>query len=151
MIIEQATVEDAVMILNLQKLAYQDEAAIYDDYAIPPLTQTLGQIRADFGTRLFLKAEINEQIVGSVRAYIEQGTCFVGRLVVHPDHRSHGIGTALMAAIEERFAEAQRYELFTGSKSKRNLYLYQKLGYRPFRFQRVSDKLTLVFLEKPGT
>jgi hypothetical protein len=33
--------------LALQKLAYRSEAEIYDDYTIPPLTQTLGEMRAD--------------------------------------------------------------------------------------------------------
>jgi hypothetical protein len=40
MIIEQAGVEDAGEILRLQKLAYQSEARIYNDYTIPPLLQT---------------------------------------------------------------------------------------------------------------
>jgi hypothetical protein len=31
-----------------------------------------------------------------------------------------------MHAIEEHFRVADRYELFTGHKSVRNLYLYQK-------------------------
>jgi hypothetical protein len=47
-IIERASVEDAQEILALQRLAYQSEAEIYDDYSIPPLTQTLEAIRADF-------------------------------------------------------------------------------------------------------
>lgn len=151
MIITQATIDDAQAILTLQKLAYQDEAAIYDDYTIPPLTQTLEQIQRDFGDWLFLKATINGEIVGSVRAQMEQETCFVGRLIVHPDHRNRGIGTQLMDEIEKRFDHVERYELFTGNKSERNLYLYQKLGYRPFKTVGLSEKVTLVFLEKYGT
>ena len=52
MMIERAKIEDAKEILDLQKLAYQSEAEIYNDYTIPPLTQTLeemephGQARA---------------------------------------------------------------------------------------------------------
>lgn len=53
-----------------------------------------------------------------------------------------------MHEIEKHFPEAERYELFTGHKSERNLHLYRKLGYRPFRSQRVTEKLTLVFLEQ---
>jgi hypothetical protein len=41
MMITQAAAADAAEILALQKLAYQSEAAIYQDYSIPPLTQTL--------------------------------------------------------------------------------------------------------------
>ena len=39
--ITTAIIEDAAAILVLQRLAYQSEAAIYDDFTIPPLTETL--------------------------------------------------------------------------------------------------------------
>jgi hypothetical protein len=41
MIIEEATVSDAEEILALQKLAYQSEAEIYNDFGISPLVQIL--------------------------------------------------------------------------------------------------------------
>jgi len=151
MIITQATDADAEEILELQRLAYQSEAAIYLDYAIPPLIQTLAEIKAEFHSRLFLKAMAAGRIQGSVRAfmeYMEQGTCCIGRLIVHPARQNRGLGAKLMREIEGRFPEAQRYELFTGHLSERNLYLYKKLGYRPVRHEKVSKKLTTVFLEK---
>ena len=148
MLIETADVDDAREILDLQKLAYQSEAAIHDDYTIPPLTQSLEEMEQDFQKQLFLKAVVDGRIVGSVRGYVRAGTCFVGRLIVHPDFQNQGIGTRLMNEIESRFGQAQRYELFTGQESERNLYLYDKLGYRPFRTERLTDKVTLVFMEK---
>ena len=147
-IIAPTTVGDAKEILALQKLAYQSEAQIYQDYAIPPLTQTLEEIEADLKRQLFLKASVSGQIVGSVRAYAQQGTCFIGRLIVHPDYQNRGIGSKLMREIEKRFPQVKRYELFTGQRSERNLHLYQKLGYKIVRDERVSEKLTLVLLEK---
>jgi len=152
--IVQATVADAAAILCLQKLAYQSEARIYADDKIPPLTQTLGQIEREFGDRAFLKAVTREgDIVGSVRACEREGTCFIGRLIVHPDLQGKGIGTGLMRAIESRFAHARRFELFTGHKSERNLRFYRKLGYGAFKEEQVTDALRLVFMQKdnPGT
>jgi ribosomal protein S18 acetylase RimI-like enzyme len=148
MMIIRAAPADAAEILALQKLAYQSEAAIYQDYGIPPLIQTLAGIKAEFLRRHFLKAMAAGRIVGSVRAHLDQGTCYIGRLIVHPAYQNRGLGTKLMAEIEVRFPEARRYELFTGHRSARNLYLYQKLGYRPVRREQVSEKLTMVFLEK---
>jgi ribosomal protein S18 acetylase RimI-like enzyme len=148
MMITQATAADAAEILDLQKLAYQSEAAIYQDYAIPPLTQTLAEIKAEMHNRHFLKTVAVGRIVGSVRAHLERGICYIGWLIVHPAYQNRGLGTELMSAVEECFPEAQRYELFTGHRSARNLYLYQKLGYRPVRSEKVSEKLTMVFLEK---
>ena len=68
--------------------------------------------------------------------------------MVKPDSQNKGIGTNLMQAIEEHFRMADRYELFTGHRSTRNLYLYRKLGYREFKQVPVNDLIVLVFLEK---
>lgn len=146
--IEQATVADAKEILSLQKTAYQSEAAIYGVYDIPPLTQTLEQMEADMSTQVVLKATVSDRIVGSVRAYERDGTCYIGRLIVHPDYENRGIGTQLMGEIEACFGQSERFELFTGHRSERNLYLYRKLGYRPLGEQEVAPGLVLVYLEK---
>jgi ribosomal protein S18 acetylase RimI-like enzyme len=143
-------VEDAADILALQKLAYRSEAEIYGDDTIPPLTQTLEEMCADLKDQVVLKASIDERIVGSVRAYEEQGTCFVGRLIVHPDFQNRGIGTRLMREIERAFTQAERFELFTGDRSERNLHLYLKLGYSVFKRQELTERVTLVFMEKHG-
>jgi ribosomal protein S18 acetylase RimI-like enzyme len=146
--IERALVDDAEEILTLQKKAYQSEAEIYGDFTIPPLTQTLEEIRNDFEKQLFLKAILDGKIVGSVRAVAKERTCYIGRLVVHPGFQNRGIGTQLMGRIEEAFKEAERFELFTGHRSERNLYLYQKMGYQPFKKIMGSERLTIIYLEK---
>ena len=138
MIIEPANISDAAAILELQKLAYFGEASIYNEFGIPPLTQTYPEILADFDRCLFLKTTIKRRIIGSVRAYAQFGTCFISRLIVHPDYQNRGIGTRLLTEIEQRFDDAERFELFTGHLSERNLHLYHKFGYRPFRTERVS-------------
>jgi GNAT superfamily N-acetyltransferase len=149
MIIKQANIEDAEEILALQKLAYQCQAEIYDDYTIPPLTQSIEDIEAEFENYTFLKALCdNSKIIGSVRAYLEQGTCFIGRFIVDPDFQNRGIGTSLMHEIEGCFKDAGRFELFTGHLSKRNLYLYKKLGYQEFKREKVHENLELVYMEK---
>ena len=148
MLIRQSSVDDAAKILKLQKLAYQSEAAIYNDYAIPPLTQTLEAMEDDFESKIFLVAEIDGRVIGSVRGFVEEETCYIARLIVHPDFQNQGIGTRLLNEIEKVFSDARRFELFTGHRSEKNLYLYQKLGYRIFRSEDITENLTLVYLEK---
>jgi ribosomal protein S18 acetylase RimI-like enzyme len=147
-IIEQASLEDAPAVLALQKIAYRSEAEIYGDYTIPPLTQTLEEIQCDFETQLVLKASVERRIVGSVRGHVERGTCLIGRLIVHPEFQNQGIGSRLMEEIEERFGDVERFELFTGHKSERNLRFYEKRGYEVFRSTIVARNLTLIYLEK---
>ncbi|HSJ55463.1 MAG TPA: GNAT family N-acetyltransferase [Anaerolineae bacterium] len=146
--VERAGAADAQAILDLQKLAYRQEAAIYDDYTIAPLHQTLAEMEGDLRQQVVLKVVVEGRIVGSVRATARDDTCFVGRLIVHPDFQDRGIGTRLLAEIEAYFEGVRRYELFTGHRSEKNLHLYDKVGYRPLCTRRLSDRLTLVYLEK---
>jgi ribosomal protein S18 acetylase RimI-like enzyme len=148
MIIEKATASDAEELLALQKLAYRSEAEIYNDFSIPPLVQTLENMEEEFKNQFFLKAAMDGRIIGSVRAYSKEGTCYIGRLIVHPDFQNRGIGTKLMNEIETIFNGCKRFELFTGDKSEKNLRLYQKRGYRIFKTAKMTDRTNIVFLEK---
>jgi ribosomal protein S18 acetylase RimI-like enzyme len=147
--IETAVGDDAAEILALQRLAYRSEAEIYGDFSIPPLTQTEDGLREDLERLVVLKAVTAEgRIVGSVRARLADGTCHIGRVIVHPECQGRGLGKRLMRAIEESCATAKRYELFTGYRSERNLHLYHSLGYEDFRTEVVSPALSIVFLQK---
>lgn len=150
MIIAAATIQDAEAILHLQRLAYQREATLYQDWSIPPLTESLQQLLAEFGQQCFLKAcsAHSPALVGSVRARLLDDTCSIGRLIVHPEFQRKGVGSALMQQVEQTFSQAGRFELFTGHRSKQNLTFYQRLGYVPFREQQLSDHVTLIYLQK---
>ena len=146
--ISLANIEDAEQVLSLQKLAYQSEAAIYQDYSIPPLIQTIDEIKGEFEEQVFLKAIYGKEIIGSVRAYSYNDSCFIGRLIVHPEWQGQGFGSKLMNDIEAYFADVQRYELFTGTKSVGNIRLYKRLGYKSFKEQVVNESVSLVYMEK---
>lgn len=146
--VTRALAEDAEVILELQKLAYQSEAKLYNDLHIPPLIQTLDELRDDFACKMFLKVEIENNIVGSVRGYQSEDTCYIERLIVHPDRQGQGIGTALMEQIESFFVQVQRFELFTGHQSDRNIHFYERLEYKIFKSQEINQNLSFVFMEK---
>ncbi|MBP1640505.1 MAG: putative acetyltransferase [Bacteroidetes bacterium] len=149
--ISKATLADLKPILRLQKECYQTEAEIYNDYDIPPLLQDLKALEEEFAQITILKAEIRGELVGSVRGYIDNETAHIGKLIVAPDFQNRGIGRLLIGAIESTLAGCQQFELFTGSLSSKNLYLYSKLGYQEFYRQEASNHLTMIFLRKPNT
>ena len=144
----RAEKENAEEILKLQKNAYQSEAEIYNDFSIPPLTQTLENIQNQINNQIFLIAIEDEKIIGSVRAYEKYGTCYIGRLIVNPDKQNQGIGTLLMDEIEKYFSASKRYELFTGSKSEKNISLYKKLGYNMCKSEHLNHAVELIYMEK---
>ena len=148
MMITKAERIDLEKILNLQYLAYQSEAMLLGDFSIPPQKQTIEEVKKEFEKGIFLKA-VDEKgdIIGSVRAHTDNGTAYIGKLIVHPERQGRGIGTKLMSAIERECAAA-RYELFTSDKSVRNISLYERLGYARFKTEKVAEGLTFVYLEK---
>lgn len=146
----RATLEDAPAILALQHLAYESEAQLYQDWNIPPLTQTLAQLLAEFPSCTVLKASKGGVILGSVRAQIKDGMVQIGRLFVAPETQHQGIGSALLRAMEAAFPSAQQFELFTGSRSEGNIRLYARHGYSITQRKKLSPKVTLVFMAKAG-
>lgn len=167
LIITQAQKEDLPAILDVQRKAFMEVARIFHLKTMPQIEQTLESITDEFNKWHFLNAIfINLQstknmdsrfrgndtcakIVGSVRAYKKEDTCYIHRLVVLPEYQNKGIGKALMAAVEKRFRDhVTRYELFTGSQDQRNLYFYNQLGYNAFKTERHNDEISFVYLEK---
>jgi len=148
MIVAKAEKSDLRTILDLQYLSYQSEALSVNDFTIQPLTQTYAEIEQEYAKCVFLKAQDeNGEILGSVRAYFENDTAFVGKLFVHPQKQGQRIGEHLLLAIE-RECPAARYELFTSAKNIRSIRLYERLGYARFREQKASERLTFAFFEK---
>lgn len=148
MIIEKAEIGDLQTILDLQYLAYQQEAQLLDNFNIQPLKQTLPEVKSEYEKGVILKA-VNEngEIIGSVRGYDENGTVYIGKLMVHPQYQRQGIATKLLSEIEHRFFNS-RFELFTSARSFGNISLYKKCGYRVFMEKPVTEKLTFVYFEK---
>ena len=147
-LISIATPDDAEAIHLLQRLAYQQEARLYNDFTIAPLRETLQELRVNFARMTFLKAICDNKIVGSVRAEQRDDTCYIGRLIVNPAYQRCGIGAALMQAIESHHPTAPPLELFTGHRSEGNIRLYQRLGYAIYNTEVVTPELSLVYLEK---
>jgi len=148
--IDAAGPADAGELLTLQRAAYLSEARLYQYFELPPLTETLAEVRAAIGSVTVLKAVAGTRIVGAVRGRAEGDACYVGRLAVAPDLQGNGIGTALLRAIEERFPGVPRFELFTGGRSADNIRLYQRHGYVE-RDRRLGDHPELIYLEKRVT
>ena len=146
--IKQANYEDLKEIFELQKLAFQGQAKIYNDYTITPLIESLDDLQTAFHSHSFLKYVNNGKIIGSVRCFVENDICHIGRLIVHPDYQNKGIGTILMHEIENIHANCSRFELFTGHKSERNLHLYKKLGYKFFKQEDTDSGIILIYLRK---
>ena len=149
--IRAVKLDDAPAILSLQKEVFQDVAEIYSHCSIPPMTETIEELEHEIREKAFLKALIDGELAGSVRAYKESGTCYLEKLIVRPSLQGKGIGTKLMQAIEKHYAgRVQRYQLSTVHKSKENICLYEHLGYNTYKTEKVNEDVIFVYMEKPA-
>lgn len=139
---------DLDFILKLQKLVYLEEGALYNDFSIQPLTQSKDSILTEWEHGTFLKAIVNDTIVGSVRCELKNDICYIGKLIVSPEFQNRGIGGKLLDSIEQLYSDCSFYELFTGFKSSKNILFYQRKGYVIFKEKPINENLTLVFLRK---
>lgn len=122
-----------------------------DPAELPPVAEELRHLE-DLWDRsmVFLVATDSlDEVVGTVRGELTDGTVHVGRLAVLAEYRLRGIGTALMNGLEAVFPHAERFELFTGAEASVPIHLYEKLGYSVTSMDS-SQGWDLVWLSKRG-
>jgi len=152
--ISAATEQDAEQIFRLQYLCFQSEAALYGNYRIDPLVESLDSVRQEVAQNCVFVARLGEEVVGAVRGRItEDGAASIGMLCVHPRLQGHGIGARLLKAAESALAEergATGFRLHTGHRSEGNLRLCRRVGYRQVGTAQGADGIPMVVLEKPA-
>ena len=131
LVIEPATIDDAGELWTLQLAAYVSEGRLNSSFDIPPLTETLAELRASLAAGTVLVARQASRLVGSVRGEpTDDGAWYIGRLMVAPDLHGQGIGGRLLSEIEARApAGTTRLRLRTGIFSASNLAYYHRRGY----------------------
>ena len=138
-------------LLTLQQAAYLTEARAHQNFELPPLLDTLDDIRAALADPSITVWGFRDggRLVAAVRMRVAGSVGEVGRLIVAPDRQGEGLGTALLTAAEDATPpEVSVFRLCTGERSAGPRYLYGKLGYRETHRTPEAD-YHLVHLEKP--
>ncbi|MCL2467883.1 MAG: GNAT family N-acetyltransferase [Micrococcales bacterium] len=141
---------DAGELFTLRRAAFVTEAQQYDDPRIPPLTQTLSELKDDLGRDdvITLGAWSGPRLVGSIRVLLEEGRATLGRFAVAPDLQGRGIGSRLLMEIVPYLPDGTKeIWVFTGRDSLQNLTFYASRGYELQHNQRVGD-LTFAYLRR---
>lgn len=145
--IQKIRISDLADILELQKKTFRSITILLNITEIQPMTQTYDELLQEFNGGIILKYVQDYEIIGSVRAYIDnENVCHVGKLIAHPNYQNKGIGKALMIEIEKKFTTCSKYLLFTGEITPNTLYLYTKLGYK--EISRTCDSACMIIMEK---
>jgi ribosomal protein S18 acetylase RimI-like enzyme len=148
--IRPVSLDDAGELLTLRRAAFVTEAQVYGDPSIPPLTQTLSELRSDLTAEgvITLGAWSGHRLVGSIRVLLEGKKATLGRLAVAPDLQGRGIGTQLLFAVLPHLPEGtEEIWVFTGQDSVQNLAMYAKHGYE-HQYDRTAGDLTYAYLRR---
>jgi tRNA (guanine37-N1)-methyltransferase len=143
--VRPARLADAGEIWTLQRACWLQEAWLNETLDMPPLTETLDDVRRALGSWRTYVVLAGGRLVGSVRGRVEGEQWEVGRIMVAPDLQGRGLGRWLLE-LGERMAPPETRELavFTGARSKHNIAMYRKAGYRPLREQSLPGVVRLV-------
>jgi len=137
-------------LLTVRRAAFVSEAQVYDDPHIPPLTQTLDELKADLADPgvVTIGAWSGHRLVGSIRVAVDGAKATLGRLAVVPDLQQQGIGTQLLLAVPQYLPQGiTEVWVFTGKDSVANIAMYGKHGFE-HEFDQTTGDLTYAYLRK---
>ncbi|MBR6124628.1 GNAT family N-acetyltransferase, partial [Candidatus Saccharibacteria bacterium] len=134
--IEIATIDDVPELMELHDKAFFAIAAEVDWLDAPGLKESLEQAREDFSRYTTIKILSDEgKIVGSVRGRVEDGSLYIGRLMVQPECQGRGYGKILFREIQKMIPH-NRVWLFTCGEVQRIVSFYEREGFRTFNTER---------------
>lgn len=113
--------------LKIQREAYEIEAQFIGSRNIPPLQETMNQLKE--ATEMFLGYFDNENLLGFIALEDEEQDLRISRLVVHPKYFSKGIGTQLVQHALKHLRNGRRVIVSTGDRNTPAKRLYEKLGF----------------------
>jgi GNAT superfamily N-acetyltransferase len=143
-----ARLEDAPALLAMQRIAFEPEAQAGQDRAIPPLLETLDDVREHIRTATVLKAVEGDRLLGAIHGVPNGDTCVIRVLAVAPEAQGRGLGARLLRAIEDAHPQAARFELTTNMIMARNVRFYLGHGYELVEEIQHSPTIRLAFMRK---
>jgi GNAT superfamily N-acetyltransferase len=122
--------DEAAVVRDLMLAAFAE----YDSVLTVPssaLSETVEDVADHIRLGGAVLARVGGEAVGSGRYELRDDHVYIGRLSVLPSHRGHGIGEAMMLAMEERGRQAGKPEARIGVRTMlpKNIALYERLGY----------------------
>lgn len=112
------------LLYQLQKQSYAQEAQLIHFYDIPPLKESIEDLRRSDET--FVGYMQQQEILGAISYKVNKGMLDIHRLMVHPNHMRKGIAQALISFILQ---QKKVVLVATPQKNTPAVNLYVKMGF----------------------
>jgi ribosomal protein S18 acetylase RimI-like enzyme len=134
-------------VLALQRASYAVEADLIGSEGIPQLTETLEELRA--AGLEWLGVFDGTGLSGAVAwTVLGDGTVDIHRLIVAPRAFRRGVASALLDALDERYADRPMF-VSTGRANEPARELYRRRGFTEVRDREAIPGLWVTELERP--
>lgn len=138
--------ETAEKVLELQAVSYKIEAQIIDFYDIPPLKDTIDNLRKS--GEIFYGYFEDEALAGIISYKVIGNTLDIHRVAVHPSFFRMGIAQKMVNFIEGAEAGINKVVVCTGKENKPAVNLYLKNGYKKTEDIEIGRNIYLTAFEK---
>lgn len=152
--LERAGLKDAETIWQMQITAFRELLDRYQDYDTNPGNEPFEKVQARLeqeSTYYYLICLKNGEKAGAVRVVDSKSPGEKKRiapLFILPDYWNRGFAQQAIRLCEKLHGEKD-WALSTLLQEEKNCHLYEKMGYHTTGvFEKVNDRLTLVFYEK---
>ena len=146
--IEIANIEDVPELLELQYKAFRPVAESLNWPDAPNLTETVEHALGVFPKYTTLKMLSDDgKIIGSVRGRVEDGSLYIGRLMVLPEFQKNGYGRILLREIQSMLPHSRAW-LDTCGDVPETVSFYEREGFRTFHTEHFENNHTWISMEK---
>jgi len=93
---------------------------------------TIEEFKKDIGWNIITSYSLvkNDKLLGFVQVFDKYGYTHIGRVVIHPNNRTCGLGTKLMIELFKEYADLnQDYSLYVYKNNRNAKKLYENLGF----------------------
>jgi ribosomal protein S18 acetylase RimI-like enzyme len=144
-VIRRTFVEEAEGILEVQKLAFNEDLETYKDYETSPATEPIKKLLYKINKNFHYTILILDSIIGGAELRLDsESECYINRIFLLPEFQNKGLGTQIMTYFENEFPKVEKWTLCTPHKNYRNHHFYEKLGYKKVGEHKVMEGLNLI-------
>jgi len=150
--LKRATIEDCNVIWQMQRTAFAELLAKYEDFDTSPGNESIARIEQKLSHphTYFYFIIVDDVTVGAIRVVnAKDGSRKrIAPLFIMQEHRNKGYAQTAMSEAE-RIHGSNHWQLDTILQEPANCYLYEKMGYHQTgETEIINEKMTIVYYEK---
>ncbi|MEH7074247.1 GNAT family N-acetyltransferase [Neobacillus drentensis] len=149
--IKKSKLEDVEELLAIQKEAFAEDYALYEDHASTPVNETAEKLIENIERFFHYTIWWGNEVIGAVDLRpLDENRLRLSKLFLRTDFQNKGLGSKSIKLIESEFPLIKDWSLYTPYLNKRNHHFYEKLGYKKIGEVQITEKLQLFKYEKIG-